>query len=93
MINFKSSQFERDIILWRRSLVCGLSHLLSTVRGEDGRAGGGRRSLHAESVGESSMRRNLRSSSVITRVPWAGAGGWMRVCHERIARVLECDAT
>ena len=39
------------------------------------------------------MPPNLKNSSVATSALWAGVGDLMRVCHERIARVLECDAT
>ena len=31
MMNFKGSQFEREIILWGSAMVCGLSHLVSAA--------------------------------------------------------------
>src|SRR6185369_12622248 len=41
----------------------------------------------------SNTLRNLRSYSAAGSAPWAGAGDSTRVCHERRARVLECNAT
>ena len=39
------------------------------------------------------MLRSLRKRFVAGSAQWGGAGGSMKVCHERIARGLECDAT
>jgi hypothetical protein len=51
-MDLKGSHFEKEIILWGVSMVCGLPDLLSAIRGDDVGAWGGRGSLHAQSLGD-----------------------------------------
>jgi len=92
MIDFKGSQFEREIILW--GVRWYVAYPISYRQLEEMMSERGVAVDHATlNRWVTNTLRSLRKRSVASNAPWGEVGGWMRVCHERIARVLECDAT
>jgi len=92
MIDFKGSQFEKEIILW--GVRWYVAYPISYRQLEEMIGSAASPSITRPSIaGSSSMRQSLKSSSAAGSSQWGRVGGWMRGCHERIARVLECDAT
>ena len=77
MINFKGSQFKREIIMWGvREYVAYpiLYRQLEEIMDERGVAG----IIPCSIARLSGIPRRLRNSSVVDYVLWTGAGGWTR---------------
>ena len=77
MINFKGSQFEKEIILW--GVRWYVAYPISYRQLEEMMGSRGWQWIIPRLIaGSSSTRRRLRSNSVAGSVPWDAAGAWMK---------------